>query len=130
VASELSRIPAHSIRQYIDRGLLLPFKLDSRRHLFSPSDVFRLKQIHELIHVRGLNFAGIRTMMAAVPCWALKNCPPGDRKNCQAYLEDSVPCWESSGKGRTCRNQNCRECKAYYRMPGRGNLKALLRELL
>jgi len=26
VASDLSRIPVHSIRQYIDKGLMIPFK--------------------------------------------------------------------------------------------------------
>ena len=28
IASKLSGIPAHSIRQYIDRGLLIPYKLE------------------------------------------------------------------------------------------------------
>ncbi len=32
----LSEIPAHSIRQYIDIGLLIPFKLESKRHLVFP----------------------------------------------------------------------------------------------
>ena len=64
VASQLSEIPAHSIRQYIDMGLLIPFKLESKQHLFSQTDVRRLKIIQELIHERGLNFAGLRTMMA------------------------------------------------------------------
>ena len=56
IASQLSDIPAHSIRQYIDRGLLIPYKLDSKRHLFSKSDIIRLKNIHILIHNKGLNW--------------------------------------------------------------------------
>ena len=38
IASQLSEIPAHSIRQYIDEGLIIPFKLESKRHLFSQQD--------------------------------------------------------------------------------------------
>jgi DNA-binding transcriptional MerR regulator len=46
ITSKLSGIPVHSIRQYIEKGLLIPFKLDNKRHLFSMNDVSRLKHIH------------------------------------------------------------------------------------
>jgi MerR family transcriptional regulator/heat shock protein HspR len=49
VAAQLAEIPAHSIRQYIDTGLLIPYKLESKRHLFSQYDISRLKLIRELI---------------------------------------------------------------------------------
>ena len=80
IASRLSDIPAHSIRQYIDRGLLIPFKLDSKRHLFSPNDINRLNHIHLLIHEQGLNFAGIKALMAMIPCWAIRPCSESDKK--------------------------------------------------
>lgn len=35
VASRLSKIPIPSIRQYMERGLIIPFKKESNRHLFS-----------------------------------------------------------------------------------------------
>ncbi|MGW8314735.1 MAG: MerR family transcriptional regulator [Bacteroidales bacterium] len=130
IASELSGIPAHSIRQYIDRGLLLPYKLNSKRHLFSPNDILRLKQIHSLIHERGLNFAGIRALMAMVPCWAIRPCSESDRQQCQAYTASSYPCWEASEKGRLCRNQNCRECDVYQILSRDGDLKGVIRAML
>jgi hypothetical protein len=37
--SKLSGTPAHCIRKYIDRGLIIPFKLDSKQHIFSRLDV-------------------------------------------------------------------------------------------
>ena len=52
---------AHSIRKYIEKGLILPYKRDNKRHLFCMNDVTRLKHIHSLIHDQGLNFAGIRS---------------------------------------------------------------------
>ena len=130
VTSSLSGIPAHSIRQYIDKGLLIPYKLDSKRHLFSANDVERLKHIHFLIHEQGLNFAGIRTMMSMIPCWAIRQCSENDRQDCNAYYENSYPCWEASEKGRLCRNENCRECKVYNCCSGNKDLKTVFRELI
>jgi len=129
IASHLSNIPAHSIRQYIDKGLILPFKLDSNRHLFSPGDIDRLKNIHILIQERGLNFAGIRALMAMIPCWAVRDCSKNDRESCNAYTSDFEPCWEASEKGRVCRNENCRECKVYRGLSEQHELKAVLRTL-
>ena len=130
IAAELSGIPAHSIRQYIDRGLLIPFKLDSKRHLFSSSDINRLKTIHFLIKERGLNFAGIRALMAMVPCWAIRPCSDSDRNSCNAYQADSYPCWEASRKGRVCRNQDCRECDVYLHLSEYNDFKSLIRALV
>lgn len=130
IVARLSGIPAHSIRQYIDRGLVVPYKLDSKRHLFSQNDVTRLKKIHALIHENGLNFAGIRSLMAMVPCWAVRPCSEVDRESCQAYMADSFPCWEASEKGRLCRNDNCRECDVYLHLNEYGDFKSLIRALV
>ena len=130
IASQLSNIPAHSIRQYVDRGLLIPHKLDSRHHLFSKNDIRRLKHIHILIHDKGLNFAGIRALMAMIPCWALRRCSDDDRLKCNAYGKDSYPCWEASEKGTMCRNENCRECEVYKIISNEVDLKSVIRELI
>ena len=60
-------------------GLLLPYKLESKRHLFSQNDINRLKLIQSLIREKGLNFAGVRALMAMVPCWAIRKCSEKDR---------------------------------------------------
>jgi len=73
IAVKLSGIPAHSIRQYTDKGLIIPFKLDSKRHLFSQNDVIRLNQINEQLDKQGLNIAGIKALMAQIPCWTIRN---------------------------------------------------------
>jgi MerR family transcriptional regulator/heat shock protein HspR len=130
IAAHLSNIPAHSIRQYIDKGLLLPFKQDSRRHLFSQNDIRRLKHIHILIHERGLNFAGIRALMGMLPCWAIRSCSAEDRNSCGAHSEDSYPCWEASEKGTLCKNMDCRECEVYRKISQAVDLKSVIYELL
>lgn len=130
VAAQLAEIPAHSIRQYIDSGLLIPYKLESNRHLFSKHDIGRLQLIRELIHVKGLNFAGVRTLMAMVPCWALRKCSEDDQQSCEAYKENFKPCWMASEKGRQCKNENCRECEVYLALDGDCDIKSVLRRLL
>ena len=130
VASQLSDIPAHSIRQYIDMGLLIPFKLESKRHLFSQTDVKRLKIIQELIHERGLNFAGLRVMMAMVPCWAVRKCSESDQQTCNAYTENYLPCWMASEKGRKCKNTDCRNCEVYHSMDLDAGVKSVLNTLI
>ena len=53
--STLSGIPVHSIRQYIDKGLIIPFKKESSRNLFSQVDILLLKYINNLLNEGGLN---------------------------------------------------------------------------
>ena len=130
VASQLSEIPSHSIRQYISMGLLLPYKLESGRHLFSQNDINRLKSIQSLIHENGLNFAGVRTLMGMVPCWAIRKCPVNDRASCGAYHDSFQPCWDASEKGKHCKNQDCRECKVYQSLDSEAGIKPLLKSLL
>jgi len=130
IAAQLSGIPAHSIRQYIDKNLIVPYKLDSSRHLFSATDVCRLKNIQILISDKGLNFSGIKALMAMTPCWSMKSCSRKDRKLCSAYNNDTTPCWEASEKGRTCKNDNCRECVVYQSLNETHDFKSNIRKLL
>ena len=129
VASQLSEIQAHSIRQYIDMGLIIPFKLESKRHLFSQNDINRLKLIQGLIHDRGLNFAGVRALMAMLPCWAIRGCSESDRGSCGAYADNFTPCWEASEKGRLCKNENCRDCEVYLSLDLDSGIKTVLKSL-
>ena len=130
IASQLSEIPAHSIRQYIDEGLIIPFKLESKRHLFSRNDIDRLKLIRSLIRNKGLNFSGVRALMAMIPCWSIRECPEEDRSSCGAYTENFQPCWEASEKGRHCRNENCRDCEVYHALDIDTGIKTVLKSLL
>ena len=130
IASQLSEIPAHSIRQYIDEGLIIPFKLESKRHLFSRNDIDRLKLIRSLIRNKGLNFSGVRALMAMIPCWSIRECPEEDRSSYGAYTENFQPCWEASEKGRHCRNENCRDCEVYHALDIDTGIKTVLKSLL
>ena len=128
--SVLSGIAVHSIRQYIDKGLIVPFKKESNRNLFSQVDILRLKYIHKLLDEDGLNISGIRTLLALIPCWAIRECPDKEREKCQAFHSDSYPCWEASEKGTHCKNIDCRECEVYRIVENYPNIKTLLKTLI
>ncbi len=128
--SSLSGIPVHSIRQYIDKGLIIPFKKESSRNLFSQVDILRLKFIHKLLDEDGLNIAGIRTLLALIPCWAIRRCSAGERETCQAFNSVAYPCWEASEKGTLCKNTNCRECDVYRIVENYPDVKSFLKTLL
>jgi MerR family transcriptional regulator/heat shock protein HspR len=128
--SNLSGIPNHSIRQYIDRGLIIPFKKESSRNLFSQVDILRLKFIQKLLNEDGLNIAGIRTLLALIPCWAIRQCSDEERGVCQAYQSSAYPCWDASEKGPVCKNTNCRECYVYGIIENYPDVKSFLKTLI
>ena len=130
IASRLSDIPVNSIRQYIDKGLIVPFKKESSRHLFSQVDIARLKYIHRMLNELGLNIAGIRALLAMIPCWAIRSCPVEDRDGCMAYRSDTYPCWDASEKAPSCRNVNCRECIVYTIVEDYPDIKTFLKTII
>ena len=130
VTANLSGVPVHSIRQYIDKGLMIPFKKESSRNLFSQVDILRLKYIHRLLENDGLNIAGIKTLLALIPCWAIRHCSDEDRIKCQAYISETYPCWEASEKGILCRNTNCRECEVYGIAENHADLKPFFKTII
>lgn len=113
MASILSGVPAHSIRQYVDRDLVLPYTTESQRHLFSQEDILRLKCITYFLREQKLNIAGIKAIYSLIPCWYVKNCPEDERVNCPAYKSSWIPCWQASNKDASCRNLDCRSCEVY-----------------
>jgi len=130
IASKLSQTARHSIRQYIDIGLMIPHKTESRRHLFSDSDILRLVWIRKCVEEDGLNFAGIKAKLALIPCWIISNCSAESRKSCDAYFSSNIPCWEASEKGADCRNRDCRECVVYRSITADLEMKTLLKKYL
>jgi len=129
-AANLSGIPTHSIRQYIDKGLIIPYKKDSKRNLFSEVDLKRLNYINKLLNEDGLNIAGIRALLSLIPCWKISNCSKIIRKDCKAYIKDDAPCWDASNKGTECKNKDCRECMVYKVVENHNNLKAYMKILV
>ena len=130
VTTRLSDTPAHSIRQYINRGLLIPFRTNTNRHLFSDNDINRLQFIRKCLDNEGLNIAGIKTLFSLIPCWKLKPCSQQEREACHAYNSSSTVCWEASQKGQECKNTDCRNCNIYNFTETGKEIKELIKDLL
>jgi MerR family transcriptional regulator, heat shock protein HspR len=129
-ASELSGIPVYSIRQYIEKGLIIPYKKNTGRHLFSEVDIMRLEFIHKLLCDKGLNIAGIRYLTSLIPCWEIHKCTRREREKCKAYVQDDKPCWELSEKGLSCRNTDCRNCKVYRIVENYSGIKSFIKTII
>lgn len=129
VASELSDISKYSIRQYIDKGLIIPFKTESDRHLFSQIDIIRLKNIRTDLTEHGLNIAGIKRIMAQTPCWMIKPCKEEEYTQCEAYTSANKLCWEVTPKGPACAQVECRTCNVYQLVERCDDLKSLFKNI-
>ena len=115
VAARLLGVSAHSLRQYEREGLILPFKTASGRRLFSDLELAKVKCIRRLIREEGLNFAGIRHMIAMVPCARLRECPGETRAACRLSRDRNAPCWTLEER---CARPlpSCRDCPVYRRI--------------
>jgi len=129
-ASRLSEISVHSIRKYIDNGLIIPHTTDTKRHLFSQVDIMRLKYIKQQLSQMGLNIAGIKAIYSLIPCWSIHPCSVEVREKCDAYYSVSVPCWEASKKGKKCKNEDCRYCNVYKYPEECSDIKSLIKKYM
>jgi MerR family transcriptional regulator, heat shock protein HspR len=112
------------LRLYEREGLLLPMKSIKGTRYFSAADFQWISTLLHMVRESGLNFAGIRHLLALLPCWNLNRCDDSKLGNCPNKLSASTPCWA----GETCchEERDCYNCAVYRMAPGCANLKVLL----
>lgn len=119
-------IAVETIRMYEKEGIFLPQKSTTGQRLFNDADVHWLFCIRRLIKEQGLNIAGIRRLLALMPCWALRPCSEEEREVCPAYRGSIVPCWLMKSEiPESCRAEDCRECNVYQSASRCENLKVI-----
>lgn len=116
-------VSPETLRLYERVGLLIPHRTRSGRRLFSQKDLEWLNCIRKLIVEDKLNLAGIRRLLALIPCWDIKPCSPEERENCPAYLADDQVCWQLKNTSQTCLNAECRTCDVYLSSENIDHLK-------
>ncbi len=126
--AKMYNISVAAIRLYEQEGLVIPKKSKGRHRTFTANDIQRIGCIRDLLENSGLNFAGIRQMLAAVPCWEIKPCSLEDRENCDAFHKSVVPCWMAAEKGELCKDADCSECPVYSEMADCSNIKMVLKK--
>ena len=127
VAANKLGVSVHSLRQYEREGLILPFKTSAGRRLFSDLELEKIQCIKEMIQDEGLNFKGIRPLMALIPCWKLRGCSDKIKRSCKAFKNKTAPCWASKEKC-VYPLPSCRGCRVYQGIVHCDDIKPLIYE--
>lgn len=115
-------LSVQAIRLYEAEGLLISFKSQKGTRWYSEADIRWIEQVKAMVS-EGLNFAGIRHLLAQVPCWLLRPCRPEDHAACAMRYESRMPCWIAPEKLCTEKLKECYHCNTYRRAPEFVNLK-------
>jgi MerR family transcriptional regulator, heat shock protein HspR len=113
VAAKKLDIAVPTMRMYEKAGLIIPYRTDTARRFYSISDLRRITYIRALIKEESLNLAGIRRLMALIPCWELKPCSNGHKEKCPAFNDCKNICWMLPDTLCKAENRNCIDCSVY-----------------
>lgn len=111
IAAEILGVHPRTLRLYEDAGLIRPCRKNNRR-FYSPQDVEWIGCVRFLIHEKGLNQAGLRRLLAGIPCWEIRRCSANDSTRCPAVRERTTPCWDLARRSHGNRRK-CYECAVY-----------------
>ena len=112
-AADLLGVSVPTLRLYEREGLILPLRKSSRHRLYSSMDLARIRCLRETINTPKVSIAGIRRLLALIPCWRIHNCTPQERESCSAFLDTETPCWSVPQKPGACGTADCRQCSVY-----------------
>jgi len=122
-AADMVGASVPTLRMYEREGLIIPEKLISGHRRYTEQDVERIRCMRKTIRGEKIGIAGIRRILALIPCWRIKGCPAGERNACPAFVFHEDPCWMASEKSWECKNADCRQCLVYTACTDCGTLK-------
>ncbi len=125
LAAKKIGVSPETLRLYEREGLLLPHKTDTGRRLYSHTDLEWIACIRRQITIHKLNIAGIRRLLALIPCWELKPCSKEERKDCPAFESNYNVCWQLDVTSAKCAEDDCRICNVYQTAGKVGHLKEI-----
>lgn len=129
VAAKRLNVAVPTLRMYEKAGLIIPYRNETARRMYSIADLKRVSFIKRLIKGEGLNLEGIRRLMALLPCWELKPCSPELREKCPAYNDCKTICWMFPATACKTEQRTCRTCSVYLQSCEMSdNLKHVLKE--
>lgn len=106
------------LRLYEREGLLIPLKSPKGTRYFTELDYPWIATVLRLVREERLNFAGIRHLLALLPCWEIRDC--GAKNNCSTVGASGKPCWMVQI---CCSPQDCYGCAVYRSASQCENLK-------
>ncbi|MBF0438410.1 MAG: MerR family transcriptional regulator [Magnetococcales bacterium] len=111
VAKQLG-ISIRTIHMYERERLFIAHKNHAGTRLFSEKDIAWLIEVRKMIK-SSISIAGIRSLLAQIPCWDATKCSFVSRQECPSLKDNDYPCW--SNKKSKCFQSIaiCRQCKVY-----------------
>lgn len=115
IAAKKLGVSPELLRLYEREGLVITHKTETGHRLYSERDLEWINCFRHQITEDKMNIAGIRMLLALMPCWDIKSkCSKADCKNCKAYKNSGVVCWTlTDQESLVCQEASCRECEVY-----------------
>jgi hypothetical protein len=111
------------LRLYEREGLLIPLKSPKGTRYFTEADYPWIATVLRLVREARLNFAGIRHLLALIPCWDIRGCGGGQKHDCTVVSGATVPCWMEQN---CCHPGDCYACDVYRAACHCENLKTFV----
>jgi len=103
-----------TLRKYENDGLIIPYRTDTGKRLYSQKDLEWIDCFRNQIHNNQMNIAGVKLLLALMPCWDIKSCSMKQRRNCPSFFNSEVICWTlEKTSSRSCKENDCRNCMVY-----------------
>jgi MerR family transcriptional regulator/heat shock protein HspR len=127
VAARLLGISPHLLRVYEKEGFILSERTGGGHRLYSDLEIEKVRCLRRMINDHGMNYEGIRRLLALVPCWRIRKCNGGERDYCAAFQNTAMPCWAT---GEKCSHpvDSCRDCSVYQAIVNCDELKRIIFE--
>jgi MerR family transcriptional regulator/heat shock protein HspR len=115
IAAKKLGVSPELLRLYEREGLIITHKTASGQRLYSERDLEWIGCFRVQITKNKMNIAGVRMLLALMPCWDLKSKDSkSDCKHCKAFKNSSVVCWTLTDQGsKVGQEASCRECEVY-----------------
>jgi MerR family transcriptional regulator/heat shock protein HspR len=111
------------LRLYEREGLLIPLKSPKGTRYFTELDYPWIATVLRLVREARLNFAGIRHLLALLPCWEIRGCGDGPKRDCLLAAGADAPCWKDQS---CCSPAECYACAVYRAACKCENLKSFI----
>jgi DNA-binding transcriptional MerR regulator len=111
------------LRLYEREGLLIPLRSPKGTRYFTTLDYPWIATVLRLVREQRLNFAGIRHLLALLPCREIRGCGGNPRANCSLTAGAAEPCWIHKS---CCSPGDCYVCDVYRAACKCENLKSFL----
>jgi len=124
LASKKLGVSPELLRLYEREGLVVTHKTQSGHRLYSERDLEWISCFRQQITKNRMNIAGIRMLLALMPCWDIKSkCSKADCQSCKAYKNSNIVCWSLTDQGsKICQEDTCRDCEVYKQACQAGKL--------